>query len=152
MALGLYMAAMTRMPNRAYLPYLTTIDSANLQSVLINMLAYGLVEFASLFLLCAMLRRQLGFSPIAQLKMVLRTRWRPVQAALIFLLIINVQAPLEHYGALHACIAFSARQVSIKLKSRVIVCWAGVDNSFKFAWLSGIDAERQHRILPIMAS
>lgn len=132
---GLYMAVMIHMPNRAYLPYLATIDSADLQPVLINMLAYGLVEFASLFLLCAMLRRQLGFSPVSQLTMVLRTRWRSVQAALIFWLIINVQAPLEHYGALHACVSSSARQVSIKHNSPVFVCWAGVDYSFRFAWL-----------------
>lgn len=86
------------MPNRAYFPLLSSVDDTTLTSSVLRMLAYGLLELVSLLLFDVIIRRRLGFSPIVQLVMVLRTQWRPVQAALVFWMVINVQAPLEHYG------------------------------------------------------
>lgn len=62
------------------------------------MLAYGLLELVSLLLFDGIVRRRLRFSPTTQLAMILKTQWRSVQVALIFWMIVNVQAPLEHYG------------------------------------------------------
>jgi hypothetical protein len=107
------MIVVVHMPNHIYISGLSTIDPADLQPVLLNMLAYGLVEFVSLFVLCAILQRQLGFSPAAQLMMVLRTRWRSVQAALIFWVIVSVQTQLEHYGPLHIAVCIQVARICL---------------------------------------
>jgi hypothetical protein len=95
---AIYIALLARLPNRAYFPPLSSVDDAALASSVLRMLSYGLLELVSLLLFDVIIRRRLGFSPIVQLVMVLSTQWRPVQAALVFWMVINVQAPLEHYG------------------------------------------------------
>lgn len=129
------MTAMVHMPNRIYISSLATVDPTDLTSVLLNMLAYGLVEFASIFVLCAMLQRQLGFSPAAQLMMVLRTRWRSIHSALIFWLIVSVQAQQEHYGSCCIAVCICAASICLTTFRRLLVGVPGVDYSFQFAWL-----------------
>lgn len=92
------MDAIMHMPNRVYFPPLNAIDGAALSAMVLRMLAYGLVELGSLFVLDMVLRQRLRFSPTTQLAMVLHAQWRSVLAALVMWLGINVEAPLEHYG------------------------------------------------------
>lgn len=98
MLTALYVAVMAYLPNRVYFPQLANLDQSNMAHTLPKMLLYGLLELLSLFMLDWMLRRQLKFSPLAQLAFVLETQWKSVQAELVLWVVYIVQSSLQHHG------------------------------------------------------
>jgi hypothetical protein len=65
---------------------------------LTNLAVYLLLEVGSLALLCSVLQRKLGFSPIKQLAFVLESQWHLVQSKLVLWVVFAVQSRLEHFG------------------------------------------------------
>ncbi|KAG7399767.1 hypothetical protein PHYBOEH_007930 [Phytophthora boehmeriae] len=104
----IYRVALFNLPNRAYFDSMAGLTSAQLQSSVLNVLAYSLLEFVSLITSILILDRALGFSTLRQLAFVLETHAGMIQATLIDILIYVTQISLAHLGA---------------------------DFSFKFAWL-----------------
>jgi hypothetical protein len=104
-----YLAGIYYLPNRKYFDIVRDLDEAELTSQIANLAVYTLLEIGSLALLCWLLQRKLGFSPIKQLAFVLESQWDLVQSKLMMWVLFAVHSRLEHFGT---------------------------DFSFQFAWLS----------------
>lgn len=100
MMTGVYVAAMSRLPNRVYFPNLIDMDDTRLADTLAKLLIYAVAEVASLFVLDWMLRPRLRFSPLAQLAWVLETRWLLMQTQIVLWTFYSVQTSLYHFGEL----------------------------------------------------
>lgn len=96
---GLYVTAMSRMPNRVYYAQFANMDAAHLQQTVANVLLYTLVELLSLVALHFSLCRLLRISSLRQLAFVLTRQTAHVQSALVLWVVYATQASLDHYGA-----------------------------------------------------
>jgi hypothetical protein len=93
-------SVISQLPNRVYYPDIFgNNNSMNLGDTLARLVAYALLEIASLFLLDWMLRRRMQFSPLTQLAFVLEKRWLAVQSGIAPWIFYIAQTSLYHYGA-----------------------------------------------------
>ncbi|KAF4315712.1 hypothetical protein BBJ29_008787 [Phytophthora kernoviae] len=95
---SLHRIALFGMPNSAYYPSLAGLSSTELYSSVINVLAYGSLEFMSLILAIVVLKRSLGFSPLSQLAFVLEIQAGMVQSKLSLWTVYITQVSLAHLG------------------------------------------------------
>ncbi|RLN87732.1 hypothetical protein BBJ28_00019039 [Nothophytophthora sp. Chile5] len=94
-----YLGVMYRLPNRAYYSQLADLTEGELHQALENVMFNCSLKVVSLALLCWVLQYKLRFSAIHQLAFVLERQWAGVQIKLAFWVFYNVQASLQHYGA-----------------------------------------------------
>ncbi|KAG6617382.1 uncharacterized protein IUM83_02633 [Phytophthora cinnamomi] len=92
-------AILIRLPNSAYYPSLAELSHAQLASAIMNVLAYGTFELASLVVTIVVLKRTLGLSSWRQLGFVLDKQAGMVQAKLIVWFLYIMQISLVHLGA-----------------------------------------------------
>lgn len=96
--LGVYLAAMSHLPNYVYYPQLARMSPEKLATTIWNVHLYALLEFGSFVLLHCTLRRKVCFSLLTQLAFVLESQWRMVQSKLVLWVLYIVQSSLEHFG------------------------------------------------------
>lgn len=75
------------------------MDAHELSLTLATIALYASLELLSLVVLCCVLRRSVGISPLTQLAFVLDTQWSVVQAKLLLWIFYAVQNSLVHFGA-----------------------------------------------------
>ncbi|RLN82984.1 hypothetical protein BBJ28_00022951 [Nothophytophthora sp. Chile5] len=103
----LYLAGLFHLPARAYYPHTRSLSPNRMTATVVQLMLYGLLEFASLVGVYVMLKRRLGFSPAYQLAFVLETQAPMLQGLLLLWTIFILQLTLVHYGRLIALRASS---------------------------------------------
>ncbi|KAL3656746.1 hypothetical protein V7S43_018305 [Phytophthora oleae] len=93
-----YLAALYRLPTAAYYPFTRSLMPAKLNSTLIQLVIYGVLEFLSFVGLHVLLKNRLGYSPLYQLAFVLETHAALVQSLLFLWVLFIVQLTLVHAG------------------------------------------------------
>ncbi|RLN98302.1 hypothetical protein BBJ28_00025315 [Nothophytophthora sp. Chile5] len=106
-----YLGVMYRLPNRAYYSQLADLTEGELYQALQNVMFNCSLKVVSLALLCWVLQYKLHFSAIHQLAFVLEKQWAGVQIKLAFWVFYNVQASLQHYGAVSLLVSTMAEGV-----------------------------------------
>ncbi|KAF1775508.1 hypothetical protein GQ600_27253 [Phytophthora cactorum] len=94
---SIYMVTTYQLPNREYYAQLHGMTQSELMQTLENVMFYC-VQIVSLLLLVSILKRKLGLSPMHQLAFVLEKQYSGVQTRLVFWVIYNAQASLQHYA------------------------------------------------------
>ncbi|KAG6942995.1 hypothetical protein JG687_00018727 [Phytophthora cactorum] len=89
-----------QLPNREYYAQLHGMTQGELIQTLENVMFYCVLQIVSLLLLVFVLQRKLGLSQMNQLAFVLEKQYSGVQTRLVFWVIYNAQASLQHYGTL----------------------------------------------------
>lgn len=121
------------LPNRVYYRQIQDWDTKQLQHKIGNLFAYASLELLSFLVLAFVLKRRMHLSTLHQLAFVLEKQWAGVQSRLVVWVMFLVQGSIEHYGR-----SFPARLgmelYLFKADSESLLV-AGVDPTFKFAWL-----------------
>lgn len=129
-----YLAAVYRLPNRAYFPSLSAMSGEQLHATLGNLYVYAVLELLSLVVLHAVLKHKFHLPGISQLAFIPEKQWSKVQSRLIFWVLYNAQPPLLHFGTTPLYPALSSIGVT-ELVWWVRCVHEGFDYTFKFAWL-----------------
>ncbi|TMW58167.1 hypothetical protein Poli38472_011755 [Pythium oligandrum] len=95
---GLYLGAMSHLPNRAFYPQLAALSEEELiKSISTVMLNAGL-EFISFLVACWLLHRQLRLSSLHLLGFVLESQRSLIQPSLMIWTVYMIQQSLIHTG------------------------------------------------------
>ncbi|EGZ22229.1 hypothetical protein PHYSODRAFT_405988, partial [Phytophthora sojae] len=94
----LYLVVLFHLPVAAYYPHTASITEQKLKTTVMNIMIYGVIEFASFGALLVLLRRKFGFSPLYQLAFVLEAHAPALQGYLFVWTITILHLTLKHYG------------------------------------------------------
>jgi hypothetical protein len=94
------------MPNRIYIQSFDGLSPEQLYTNAAFVLAYGLLELASLLIAMVVLRRTLGISSMHQLGFVLETQATMIQSKLMLWFVYVMQVPVLHVGKTQSCAIF----------------------------------------------
>jgi hypothetical protein len=124
------------LPNRAYYPPISDIDSSQLLRMVSNVLIYAGLELLSFLAIGLLLQRSVGVSALIQLGFVLQTQWEMVQSKLLLWVFYSVQNTIAHMGKVLTRWRLDYRGANCE---SCVLCppfWEkGADFSFEFKWM-----------------
>lgn len=124
-------------------------DERDLRGALTNVALYGALQVATLGVLALTYRWRANISGARHLAFVLGRQWDGIQAKLVFWVLYNVQASLEHFGAakIGRAVVVMARLLTgrsflemldiwyrIRLHARVLVAPGALNTIAKSRW------------------
>nr|KAE8926335.1 hypothetical protein PF009_g23475 [Phytophthora fragariae] len=95
---AIYLAGLFHLPAAAYYPHTHDVSPEKMKSTLIQLAAYGSLEFGSFIGIYLVLKRRFGYSPIYQLAFVLETEAMTLQSLLVVWVVFALPLTLAHYG------------------------------------------------------
>lgn len=104
-----YLVIVYHLPNRVYYPQIDIMTDEHLRSTLLSIFLYASLELCSLLTLHCVLVYRLKLPGLVQLAFVLHSQWVGVQSKLVFWVVYNAQATLQHTGAL--CVSSSCARL-----------------------------------------
>lgn len=112
---GVYLVALSNLPNRIYYPYMANVDDEKLRATVQSILLYATMELISFFALSALIRRRLPISGIHHLAFVLETHAVGIQSKLVLWFLFVLQSTLAHLGTNPSCVVVSGTNIVLQL-------------------------------------